>query len=190
VFSPRPHRIRRSQLLQAQPRCVDRTGTRVDEDIIQERAKSTPKERCDHWDLVVTSAAGSAYERKASHPKVVSARTPHLRAVTHSITHQPRPKVTRDVYGVARLPPKARSKTENKEEEAEWKPFVALRNQSVVAAQLLPVTHTFGTPLLLGSFSAKMTNINKVLAINSEKNWLAFVRNGCGYVQKIAAVAF
>jgi hypothetical protein len=50
--------------------------------------------------------------------------------------------------------------------------------------------HTFGTPLLLGSFSAKMTNINSALAINSEKNWLAFVRKACGYVQNIAAVAF
>jgi hypothetical protein len=35
-----------------------------------------------------------------------------------------------------------------------------------------------------------MTNISNVLAMNSEKNWLVFVRNGCGYVQNIAAVAF
>jgi hypothetical protein len=35
-----------------------------------------------------------------------------------------------------------------------------------------------------------MTNMSNVLAMNSEKNWLALVTNGCGYVQKIAAVAF
>ena len=47
-----------------------------------------------------------------------------------------------------------------------------------------------GTPLLLGSFNAKITNISNADAINSEKNWLAFVTKGCGYVQKIPAVAF
>jgi hypothetical protein len=52
------------------------------------------------------------------------------------------------------------------------------------------VIPAFGTPLLLGSFRAKITNISKALAMNSKKNWLAFVRNGCGYVQKMAAVAF
>jgi hypothetical protein len=44
--------------------------------------------------------------------------------------------------------------------------------------------------LLLGSFNAKITNMSNVLAMNSEKNWLLFVTNGCGYVQKMAAVAF
>ena len=39
------------------------------------------------------------------------------------------------------------------------------------------------------SLSAKITNINIVLAMNSEKNWLALVRKLCGYVQNIPAVA-
>jgi hypothetical protein len=50
--------------------------------------------------------------------------------------------------------------------------------------------HTFGTPLLLGSFKAKMTNMSNALAINSEKNWLGLVKKACGYVQNMAAVAF
>lgn len=44
-------------------------------------------------------------------------------------------------------------------------------------------------PLLLSSFNANITNMSIALAMNSEKNWLAFVRSGCGYVQKIPAVA-
>jgi hypothetical protein len=35
-----------------------------------------------------------------------------------------------------------------------------------------------------------MTNINSALAMNSLKNWLVFVKNACGYVQNMAAVAF
>lgn len=40
-------------------------------------------------------------------------------------------------------------------------------------------------PGLESSFSAKITNIRIVLAMNSLKNWLAFVRKACGYVQNI-----
>jgi hypothetical protein len=51
-------------------------------------------------------------------------------------------------------------------------------------APLFPIA-----PGLLSSFNAKITNIKIVLAMNSLKNILAFVKNACGYVQKIPAVA-
>jgi len=51
-------------------------------------------------------------------------------------------------------------------------------------APLFPIAPGFES-----SFRAKITNIKRVLAMNSLKNWDAFVKNAWGYVQKIAAVA-
>jgi hypothetical protein len=124
------------------------------------------------------------------YPEIVSACRPNISAIPHSIRHQSWAKITSNINRIASLPAEAAPETEDKEEETQRKPFVALYMYLVPFMAYAVEAHTFGTPLLLGSFSAKMTNINRALAINSEKNWLVLVRNGCGYVQNIAAVAF
>jgi hypothetical protein len=68
------------------------------------------------------------HKEGTTHPEVVSTGTPHFTAISDRIRHQPRTKVTGDVDSVARLPSEAGSETEDEEEEAEWEPFVALRN--------------------------------------------------------------
>ena len=55
---------------------------------------------------------------------------------------------------------------------------------NICPAPVFPIAPGFES-----SFSAKITNINIVLAINSLKNWLALVKKAWGYVQKIPAVA-
>jgi len=51
MLSSRSHRVARSELLQPEPRRVDRTGTRVDEDVVEEASKRAAKKWCHHRDL-------------------------------------------------------------------------------------------------------------------------------------------
>jgi hypothetical protein len=124
-----------------------------------------------------------------THPEVVSASRPNFSTISDCIRHQSGAKITSNIDCVAGFPTKARTEAEDEKEETQREPFVTLFTVSVVRTTGKR-TRAFGTPLLLGSFSAKMTNISNALAMNSEKNWLVFPRNGCGYVQKMAAVAF
>ena len=101
-------------------------------------------------------------------------------AISDSIGHQPRAKVTSNVDRIASLPTKARAEAKDEEKQTKWKPFVALQILSAASTLThLSYALTLGTPLLLGSFSANITNISNVLAMNSEKNWLVLVKNGC-----------
>lgn len=91
------------QPLQPHPRGVHRTiRPRVNKHIIQERTKRTTTERSHHRD-----------------PKVVAPRRPHLMSIPQTVTHQPRPKVPRQVDRIARLPPETRPQPKNEEEQRE-----------------------------------------------------------------------
>ena len=124
MLSPRSHRVTWSELLQAEPWRVDRTGTRVDEDIVQETPKRATKEGCHHRNLDMVS---KSYERhQKTYPEVVAASRPHLRTIPNSIRHQPWAEVTSDIDRITSLPAEARAQAEDEEEKAKRKPFVGL----------------------------------------------------------------
>jgi len=124
VLSPRSHRVTWSELLQAEPWRVDRTGSRVDEDVIEEASKRAAKEWCHHRYLDMVR---KSYERhQKTYPEVVAASGPHLMTIPDRIRHQPWAKVTSDVDRITSLPAEARPQAEYEEEQAEREPFVGL----------------------------------------------------------------
>lgn len=101
MLPSRPRRrLWQNHLLQPQPRRINRARSRIDEQIIQKRAKRAAQKRRHH-----------------GNPKVVPARRPHLRAVADGVAHQPRTEVARNVDCVAGLPAETGAQAENEEEE-------------------------------------------------------------------------
>ena len=114
MLSPRSHRVTWSELLQAEPWRVDRTGTRVDEDVVEEASERAAKEWCHHRNLDMVSKSYECY--KKTYPEVVAASGPYLMTIPNSVRHQPWAKVTSDVDRITSLPAEARPQPEDEEE--------------------------------------------------------------------------
>ena len=52
-----------------------------------------------------------------THPEIITPRTPHLAPIPQRITHQPRPKVPRQIQRIPRLEPETRSQPKNQKEQ-------------------------------------------------------------------------
>lgn len=87
------------------------------------------------------------------------------------------------------MPSETGSQTEDEEEEAQGEPFVGFGYAGTPLVEGVRKEREGKYPLLHGSLSAKITNINSALAMNSLNNWLVFVTKACGYVQNMPAVA-
>jgi len=85
MLSSRSHRVARSELLQAEPWRVDRAGTRVDEDVVEEASKRATKEGCHHRDLDMVSKSYERHEK--TYPEVVATSGPHLMTIPDRIRH-------------------------------------------------------------------------------------------------------
>jgi hypothetical protein len=91
VFSSGSHRVTRYELLQAQPRRVNRTRSRVDEDVVEEAAKRATKERCYHGyldDDPVSSRTSLQYvEIVWTYSEVVPTHRPYFITIADGIRH-------------------------------------------------------------------------------------------------------
>lgn len=67
------------------------------------------------------AALPASSKSPATYPEIIPPRREHLSPIPHGITHQPRPKISRHIHRIPRLPTKARSEPKNQKEQPQRK---------------------------------------------------------------------
>jgi hypothetical protein len=151
------------QVFETQPWCIHWTlGPCVDTEIIQEPSKDTSTKWSYHRD-----------------PEIIPSCAPNLMSIPYDVGHKTRAEISSDVDCIAGFPSVTRLeqfegvKEGNSNPKHAPSPNIKKSNASgnSCPAPLFPIAPGFES-----SFSAKITNIKMVLAMNSLKNWLVFVR--------------